>query len=153
MQGQICIPHPQSAKQPEEMSGHHNLVVLVGVRHLWVEIGREQTFRNTNIGAPGWLSKLSIQLQLRSWSHGSWVRDTRWALCWQLRAWSCFGFCVLLSVSLCPSPVRALSRSRSLSKINKQKQKTKKKRTAIQEVHAVNDRKWLLISDRDGDLY
>ena len=39
-------------------------------------------------GVPGWLSQLSIQLQLRSWSHGSWVQAPRQALCWQLRAWS-----------------------------------------------------------------
>ena len=46
------------------------------------------------------------------WSHGWWVWAPRQALRWQLRAWSCFGFYV--SLSLCPSPTRALS----LSKIN-----------------------------------
>ena len=39
-------------------------------------------------GAPGWLSRLSVQLRPRSWSSGSWVRAPRQALCWQLRAWS-----------------------------------------------------------------
>ena len=39
-------------------------------------------------GASGWLSRLSVQLRLRSWSHGSWVCALGWALCWQLRAWS-----------------------------------------------------------------
>ena len=39
-------------------------------------------------GAPGWLSRLGIRLQLRSWSLGSWVQAPHWALCWQLRAWS-----------------------------------------------------------------
>ena len=58
-------------------------------------------------GAPGCLSQLSIRLQLRSWSHGLWVQAPHQALCWQLRVWSCFGFCAWLS--LCPSPVHALS--------------------------------------------
>ena len=39
-------------------------------------------------GAPGWLNWLSIQLQLRSWSHHLWVRSPHGALCWQLRPWS-----------------------------------------------------------------
>ena len=39
-------------------------------------------------GAPGELSQLSVWLQLRSWSHGLWVRALHQALCWQLRAWS-----------------------------------------------------------------
>ena len=38
--------------------------------------------------APGWLSGLSIRLRLRSWSHSSWVRAPRRALCWQLGPWS-----------------------------------------------------------------
>ena len=37
-------------------------------------------------GAPGWLSQLCIRLQLRSWSHGSWVHAQCQALCWLLRA-------------------------------------------------------------------
>ena len=40
------------------------------------------------IGASGWLSWLSVQLQLRSWPHTPWVRAPSQALCWQLRAWS-----------------------------------------------------------------
>ena len=39
-------------------------------------------------GAPGWLSRLSLRLQLRSWCHGSWVQAPSQALCWQLGAWS-----------------------------------------------------------------
>ena len=35
------------------------------------------------IGALGWLSRLRIQLWLRSWSHGSWVRAPHQALCCQ----------------------------------------------------------------------
>ena len=54
------------------------------------------------IRPPGWLSWLSVWLRLRSWSHNSWVRAPRRALCWQLRAWARFRFCV--SLFLCPSP-------------------------------------------------
>ena len=39
-------------------------------------------------GAPGWLSRLSIWLWLRSWSHCLWDWAPHWVLCWQLRAWS-----------------------------------------------------------------
>ena len=62
------------------------------------------------LGAPGWLSRLSIQLWLRSWSRSLWVRALRWALCWQLRAWSLLQ---ILCSSLCSSPTHALSLSLS----------------------------------------
>ena len=67
------------------------------------------------IEAPGWLSRLSGRLRLRSWSH-----RCEFELCVGLCADSsepeaCFGFCV--SLSLWPSPVHALSLS--VSKINK----------------------------------
>ena len=62
---------------------------------------------------PGWLSQLSIRLQVRSWSHSLWVWAPHQALCGQLTAWACFGFCVSLSLSL-PLPCSVLS----LSKIN-----------------------------------
>ena len=55
----------------------------------------------TTLGVPGWLSLLSVQLWLMSWSRSSWVQAPRWALCWWLRSWSCFGFCVSLSAP-CP---------------------------------------------------
>ena len=51
--------------------------------------------------------KQLTRFQLRSGSRSSWVRTPRQALCWQLRAWACFGSCV--SFSLCPSPACALS--------------------------------------------
>ena len=52
-------------------------------------------------GVPGWLSRLSVRLRLRSWSHGPWVRAPRRALCWQLRAWSLFQIlCLPLSLPL-----------------------------------------------------
>ena len=68
-----------------------------------------------NIGAPGWRSRLSVRLQpghdlavcefeprVRLWADGS-------------EPGACFRFCV--SLSLCPSPIHALSLS--VSKINK----------------------------------
>ena len=64
-------------------------------------------------GAPGWHSQLSVQLQLRSWSHNLWVRAPHRAPCWQLRAWSMLQI-LCLPLSLCPSPARALSLSLSL---------------------------------------
>ena len=48
--------------------------------------------------APGWLSQLSIRLQLRSWSHGSWVRAPHQAHCCPCRAH--FRPSVLLSLCL-----------------------------------------------------
>ena len=68
-------------------------------------------------GVPGWLSQLSIQLRLRSWSHSSWVQAPRWALYWQLRAWSLLRI-RCLPLSLCPSPTRAQA-CLCVSKINK----------------------------------
>ena len=49
-------------------------------------------------GASGWLS---VWLQLRSWSHGLWVRAPRPAVCWCLRAWSLLQIlCLPLSLPL-----------------------------------------------------
>ena len=56
-----------------------------------------------SFGAPGWLRWLSVRLRLRSWSHSSWVRATRLALCWQLGAWSLEPASDSVSPSL-PSP-------------------------------------------------
>ena len=52
---------------------------------------------------PGWLSQLSVQLWLRSWSHGSWVQAPCRALCWQLRAWSLLPLSVPPPLMLCLS--------------------------------------------------
>ena len=50
---------------------------------------KQKKFKNIFfLGAPGWLSWLSIWLQLRSRSQGLWVGVLYLALCWQLRAWS-----------------------------------------------------------------
>ena len=56
------------------------------------EIGLELKSKHINRlrmrinGAPGWLSRLSVQLRLRLWSRGLWVRAPHLALCWQLGA-------------------------------------------------------------------
>ena len=81
-----------------------------------------------NTEAPGWLSWLSVQLQLRSWSHSSWVRASCWAVVDSSEPGACFGFCVSLSLS--SSPIRTLSFS--LSKINfKNTKKIKIKKTRL----------------------
>ena len=68
------------------------------------------------LGAPGWLSRLSVRLRLRSWSHGSWVRAPRRALCWQLGAWSLLR---ILCPPLSPPHPCLCSVSLCLSKTNK----------------------------------
>ena len=68
-------------------------------------------------GASGWLSQLSVWLQLRSWSHGSWVQARHWALCWHLRA--CLGSSS--SISLCPFPVHTCVHMFSLKNKHKKK--------------------------------
>ena len=74
------------------------------------------------LGAPGWRSRLSIRLQP---GHDLAVREFEP----RIRLWAdgsepgaCFRFCV--SLSLCPSPVHALSLS--VPKINKNVEKKKK---------------------------
>ena len=72
----------------------------------------------TRRGALGWLSRLSIRLQLRSWPHGPWVPAPHSALCWQLKVWSLLGIrCFPLAL---PLP-HLRSVSVSLSKINVKK--------------------------------
>ena len=60
------------------------------------------TFCKKNyLRAPGWLSRFSIRLGLRSWSHGLWVRTPPPALCWQLGAQSLLQIlCLPLSLPL-----------------------------------------------------
>ena len=66
---------------------------------LWRGLDQESLFHRRE--APGWLSQLSVQLQLRSWSHSLWVRAQCRALCWQLRAWSLLQIlCLPLSLPL-----------------------------------------------------
>ena len=78
------------------------------------------TFKYVFLGAPGWLSRLSIRLPLRSWPHGSCVQAPHQALGWQLKAWS------LLQI-LSPSLPLPGSLSLSLSLKNKHFFKFKKK--------------------------
>ena len=71
--------------------------------------------RNDLAGAPGWLSRLSVRLRLRSWSRGLWVRAPHRALCWQLRAWILLWIlCLPLSLPLACSGSASLSLSLSL---------------------------------------
>ena len=72
------------------------------VQPLWKTVWRLlKTLKIELPGAPGWLSRLSVRLRLRSWSHGLWVRTPHRALCWQLRAWSLFRIlCLPLSLTL-----------------------------------------------------
>ena len=82
------------------------------------------------LGAPGWLSRLNVWLQLRSCSPDSWVRVPSQALCWQLRVWSllqtlsvCLSVCLSLSL-FAPPPLWCML-SLSLSKVNIKKKKKK----------------------------
>ena len=70
----------------------------------WKTISAEHVW----VGAPGWLSWLSVQLWFRSWSHCWEVQAPHRALCGQLRAWS-LPQTLCLPLSLCPSPAYALS--------------------------------------------
>ena len=64
----------------------------------------------------GWLSWLSVRLQLRPWTCGPWVWAPFWALCWGCKAW---GLLQILSLSLSLPLSHSLCLSVSLSqKIN-----------------------------------
>ena len=92
---------------------------LVKPKELPVVLQEPGLFQNPGpLGAPGWLSQLSVQLQLRSWSHSPRVRAPRKALCWYLRAWS------LLWI-LCLPPSLPLPCSCSVSLCLKNKNKNK----------------------------
>ena len=88
--------------------------VMVGVAIIWQHTvlrnasSLQSEIENQCQGAPGWLSQLSVWLQLRSWSRSLWVQVPHQAVYWQLRACiaACFRFCVSLSL---PFPARALS--------------------------------------------
>ena len=65
-------------------------------------------------GAPGWLSRLSVRLRLRSRSRGPWVRAPRRALGRWFGAWSLLPIlCLPLSLSAPPPFMLCLSRSLS----------------------------------------
>ena len=78
-------------------------------RNMWPE-----AIQNARIvRAPGWLSGLSLRLQLRSWSHSLWVQVRVRLHADSSEHGPCFGFCV--SLSPCPAPAHTLSLSLSLS--------------------------------------
>ena len=97
---------------------------------------RKMCDTKTKIGAPGWLGRLSIRLQLRSRSHGPWIRAPRRALGWWLRAWS------LLQILCLPhSLLLSRSCSVSVSKINKRSKKLKKNYSSpVKTAYYVQDR-------------
>ena len=64
------------------------------------EDSADRILRNATVRGT-WLSRLSIQLRLRSWSRCSWVQALCHALCWQLGAWSLLQ---ILSPSLSAPP-------------------------------------------------
>ena len=105
--------------------GTKNLGILPNVHpnSKWYSVSlllTEVVQREKERGAPGWLSRLSIWLRLRSRSHSSWVRAPRQALCWWLRAWSLLRIlCLLFSLPL--------THSHSVSVSLKNKHKKKKK--------------------------
>ena len=80
---------------------------LACARSLSLSLSLSQIYINIkkNKGAPGWLSRLSIWIRLRSWSHSSWVQALRGAQWWQLRAWSLLQI-LCLSAARCPTPPR-----------------------------------------------
>ena len=81
--------------------GKWNLKFMKSITQFRSATGRYYLRIDTELGAPRWLSWLSVRLRLRSWSHSPWVRAPRRALCWQLRAWSLFQIlCLPLSLTL-----------------------------------------------------
>ena len=89
--------------------------------------GNKPFFKKGLCGVPGWCSRLSVRLQP---GHDLSVREFEP----RVRLWAdgsepgaCFRFCV--SLSLCPSPVHALSLS--VPKINKRWKKKKKERSLL----------------------
>ena len=65
----------------------------------WLEIIICHLKKILDVGAPGWLSQLSVRLQLGSWSWGSWFKPC-------IRLCAEHGACLVfsVSVSLCPFP-------------------------------------------------
>ena len=79
------------------------------VEKQWILITYLTSFKEVLCRTPGWLSRLSVWLRLRSWSCCAWVW-ARIGLCDDSsEPGACFGFFV--SFSLCPSPARTLSLS------------------------------------------
>ena len=73
-----------------------------------VSISNLLTINVETRGAPGWLSRLSIWFQLRSWSHGLWVRAPSPVSGSVLTARNLEPASNSVSLSLCTSPTHAL---------------------------------------------
>ena len=81
------------------MKGRRHILLILGMREnklLQIKLA----LKDSKAGVPGWLSWLSVWLQLRSGAHGSWVWALHQDLCWQLRT------CILLQI-LCLLPLPA----------------------------------------------
>ena len=77
------------------LGSSYNIIVTMIMLHLLTWFIRIM-FRGA------WVARLSIWLQLRSWSHASWVWAPHRTLCWQLRACLLRILCLPLSVALPP---------------------------------------------------
>ena len=97
---------------------HFPLFLMPRKKGKVVEKGKSLIFNKQYFkGAPGWLSQLSIQPRLRSWSHGSWIWALCQAPCWQCGA--CLGFSLSPSLPLCPPwLLLSLSQDKLISKLN-----------------------------------
>ena len=72
--------------------------VTISKRYLYARVLCSIIYNSQDMRTPGGLSWLSIQLQLRSLSRGSWVQAPHQALHWQCGA--CLRFSLSLSLSL-----------------------------------------------------
>ena len=80
---------------------HHSLFVLKDTRQHFSVICQRGHLKHQTRGTRT-LSWLSVQFQLRSWSHSLWVRAPHQALCWQC------GSCSKNRLSKLPWPEKAL---------------------------------------------
>ena len=89
---------------PSSRDWHKYLIFPISwqrmVGYLFFPASLYYRFQKSGFGTRGWLSQLSVWLQVTSWSPSSWVQAPRQTLCCQSRA--CFGSSVPLS--FCPSP-------------------------------------------------
>ena len=74
-----------------------------------------QLIKNLKAGAPGRLTRWSVRLRLRSWSHGSWVRGHVRLCADSSEPGAHFGFCASLSLSAPPLLMLSVSLCHSLS--------------------------------------
>ena len=72
----------KSGKSSQPTSAHTPVGARVAYGHQFTIHITLVNFKIRDCEVPGWLSRLSIWLWLRSWSRGSWVRAPCQALCW-----------------------------------------------------------------------